>query len=146
MKDLQVSKRSPQPSFQLQENKEHGKLRNFFTFSYFTGHFCPLWSGSALKPIRIRIQVTKINEDPCGSASTKLVTIHDDKRRPLKWNGKYARRTIHLVCVRILHLEDPLVLLVGHELYGGVGHNARHCRGIPAPQREESCIRTRVGD
>jgi hypothetical protein len=61
-------KRSLQPS---KENIQHFKKRNCFPFFYICGTFLPSW-------IRIRLQLTKINADPCwsGYGSEILVLLN----------------------------------------------------------------------
>ncbi len=56
------------------------KYENSILFSVFVGHFCPSGSGSGFSFkmwIRIRIQPTQINADPCESGSTTLVSDPD---------------------------------------------------------------------
>jgi hypothetical protein len=51
--------------------REHPALKNkkFLIFVYFRWSFLPSW-------IRIRIQPTKINADPCGSGSATLAVAN----------------------------------------------------------------------
>jgi hypothetical protein len=69
LKGSPIYMRSLQPS---KENIQLFKALNFFTFFLFCGSFLPPGSGSAF-PVRIRIQSTKINAGPYGTAFATLL-------------------------------------------------------------------------
>jgi hypothetical protein len=75
--------RPPYRTSKLQEKssslkREHLALQSFLNF---VGHFGPPGSGSGF-PMRIRIQPTKINADPCGSGSRSTTLVHTYRQLP----------------------------------------------------------------